>query len=203
VRYGTLDSLPQADVYLSYAQSPRARTMLFVRTDGDAAALAPAVRRAVRELAPDSPVYEVRTLEERTRDAMSFSRFSALLLALFGGVALALATVGVYGVISFAVAQRTREIGVRVALGATRGDVVRMVVGRQGLSLAAAGAALGLAGALAATRVLQSLLYGVTPSDPATFVAIVAVLGAAVLAASWIPARRAAGVDPTVALREG
>ena len=156
---------------------------------------------ALRELAPDVPVYDVRTLEDRLADATAYARFSALLLALFAGVALALAAIGVYGVISFGVSQRTREIGVRVALGASRADVTRLVVG-QGLGLALAGAALGVAAALAATRVLRSLLYGVAPGDPATFAAIVALLVAAVLVASWLPARRAARVQPAEVLRE-
>jgi putative ABC transport system permease protein len=199
VRYATPDEPPAADVYLPYYQSP-SRMMLFVRTPGDPLALADAVRRVVRELAPGAPVFELGTLEARFAESTAFARFGALLLSLFAGVALALATLGVYGVISFATAQRTREIGVRVALGATRRDVVRLVVG-QGLAIAAAGAAAGLAGALASTRALRSLLYEVAPSDPATFAGIVALLALAVAAASWLPARRAAGVAPTEALR--
>jgi predicted permease len=199
VRYATIDAPPEADVYLPYYQSP-SRMMLFVRTSGDPLALAGAVRRVIRELAPGAPIFELGTLEARFAESMAFARFGALLLTLFAGVALALATLGVYGVISFAAAQRTREIGVRVALGATRRDVVRLVV-RQGAALAAVGAAVGLAGALGATRVMQSLLYDVAPSDPATFAGIVVVLALAVVAASWIPARRAAGVAPTEALR--
>jgi putative ABC transport system permease protein len=123
-----------------------------------------------------------------------------VLLAAFAAVALALAALGTYGVISFGVSQRTREIGIRVALGATRGSVLRLVVG-QGIWLAVVGGGLGLVGALVATRVLGSLLYGVAPSDPVTLVSIVAVLSAAVIVASWIPARRAAGVHPVEALR--
>jgi putative ABC transport system permease protein len=199
VRYGTPDAPPSADVYLSYYQTSN-RMMLLVRTAGDPLALTGAVRRVARELAPGAPVFEVGTLETRFADSLAFARFGALLLTLFAAVALALAMLGVYGVISFAAAQRTREIGVRVALGATRGDVVRLVV-RQGVRLAAVGAAVGLAGAVAATRVLRSLLYDVAPSDPATFAAIVALLAGAVLAASWVPARRAAGVAATEALR--
>jgi len=201
-RYGTLDSLPMPDAYLPYAQSPNGRMMLFVRTTGDPLGIAAPVRAALRELAPDVPVYDMKTLDARVADAMSYARFSTVLLALFGAVALALAAIGTYGVIAYGVAQRTREIGVRVALGASRGDVVRLVVG-QGLRVAAVGAAVGLAAALAATRVLRALLYEVAPSDPATFVGIVAVLLVAVVAPSWIPARRAAGIQPTEALREG
>jgi putative ABC transport system permease protein len=131
---------------------------------------------------------------------MGYARFSALLLAAFAVVALALAALGTYGVISFGVSQRTREIGIRVALGATRRSVLRLVV-EQGVWLAAIGGGLGLAGALVATRVLRSLLYGVAPSDPLTLVSIVALLTGAVILASWIPARRAAGVHPVEALR--
>jgi ABC-type antimicrobial peptide transport system permease subunit len=133
---------------------------------------------------------------------MAYARFSALLLALFALVALALATMGTYGVISFAVSQRTREIGVRVALGATRGDILRMVVG-QGVGIAVAGAVCGLVAALGATRVLRSLLFGVAPSDPVTFAAIAALLVGVVVVASWVPARRAASIPPLRALRDG
>src|SRR6476646_7511795 len=132
----------------------------------------------------------MRTMRERAADAMSYARFSTMILALFGLLALALATMGTYGVISFGVAQRTREIGIRVALGASRHELVRMIV-RHGLLLACVGGLVGLVAALAATRVLRSLLYDVVPTDPFTFMAIVAVLVVAVLAASWIPARRA------------
>jgi ABC-type antimicrobial peptide transport system permease subunit len=125
-----------------------------------------------------------------------------MLLAIFAAMALVLAAIGVYGVISFAAGQRTKEIGLRVALGASPGSVVRLVV-RQGLAIAAAGLAAGVAGALLATRFLKSMLYDVAPSDPLTFAGIVAVLAVTVLLASWIPARRAAGVQPMEALREG
>ena len=140
-------------------------------------------------------------MEDRVTGVTAFQRFGATLLGLFAAVALALATLGVYGVVSFGVAQRRRELGVRAALGATRSDLVRLVV-RSGLSIAGAGTALGLLGALVATRVLRSLLFGVAPSDPLTFAGIVGVLGSAVLLASWLPARRAARVMPTEALRE-
>jgi putative ABC transport system permease protein len=139
-------------------------------------------------------------MRERVATAMGYARFSAILLAAFAVVALALAALGTYGVIAFGVSQRTKEIGIRVALGATRSNVLRLVVG-QGIGLALVGGALGLAGALATTRVLRSLLYGVAPSDPATLVAIVALLVVAVIAASWVPARRAASVHPSDALR--
>ena len=200
VRFGTLDSLPEPDVYLSYYQSARGRMMMFVRTAGDSRPLVGAARREVAALAPGVPLYDVRPMRERVADAMGYARFSATLLAAFAVVALALAALGTYGVISFGVSQRTKEIGIRVALGATRGSVLRLIVG-QGVGLAVVGGALGLAGALATTRVLRSLLYGVAPSDPATLVAIVVVLVVAVIVASWLPARRAASVHPADALR--
>jgi predicted lysophospholipase L1 biosynthesis ABC-type transport system permease subunit len=201
VRFGSLDSLPDADVYLSFYQSPYGRMMLFTRTAGDPLDMVPTLRRTIHELAPDVPVYDVQTMSGRTRAATAYARFSALLMSLFGLVALALATLGVYGVVAFAVAQRTREIGIRTALGATRGDVMRLVVG-QSAALAAAGVAIGLTVALAVTGLLRSLLYGVTPNDPTTFAAIIALLALAVFGASWIPARRASRIDPAVALRE-
>jgi putative ABC transport system permease protein len=200
VRFGTLDSLPKPDVYLSYFQSPRGRMMMFVRTPGDPRSLVQAARREIATVAPGVPLYDVRPMQERVADAMAYARFSALLLATFAVVALALAALGTYGVISFGVSQRRKEIGVRVALGATRGDVLRLVVG-QGVGLAIVGGTLGLAGAFATTRVLTSLLYGVEPSDPLTLASIVALLVGAVVVASLIPARRAASVQPADALR--
>jgi putative ABC transport system permease protein len=202
VRFGSLDSVATPDVYLSYYQSPRRGMMLMLRSAGDEKSLSAPARGLIRELLPSSPVYEVRTMRERAADAMRYARFSTIILALFGIVALALATMGTYGVISFGVAQRTREIGIRVALGAQHGELLRLIV-RQGLVLALVGGAIGLVAALAATRVLRSLLYEIVPSDPLTFFAILAVLVLAVLVASWIPARRAATIHPSEALREG
>jgi predicted permease len=200
VRFATLDSPPVPDVYLSYYQSPRGRMMIFVRTAGEPASIIGAARRDIGALVPGVPLYDVRPMRERIADAMAYARFSAILLATFAVVALALAALGTYGVISFGVSQRTKEIGIRVALGATRGSVLRLVVG-QGVGLAVVGGVVGLVGALAATRVLRSLLYGVVPTDPGTLVSIFVLLVVAVLAASWVPARRAAGVEPAEALR--
>jgi putative ABC transport system permease protein len=174
--------------------------MLFVRASGDAAALTADVRRALREVAPRAPAYDVQTLTARAAAGTAPNRFSAELLALFAATALSLAGIGIYGVMSLAVSARTREIGVRIALGADRAHVQRFVVG-DGLVLVMAGAALGIAGALASTRVLRSLLFDLTPSDPPTYIAIVVILGACALAASWLPARRASRVDPVTALR--
>lgn len=203
VRYGGIGQPPVPDVYMSYYQQPMSyRMMLHVRTHGDPAAASEAVRRALREVAPGFPTYDVVTLEGRIRAALGESRFLAQLLSVFAGLALVLATIGTYGVISHAVAQRTREMGVRVALGATKGDVMRLVVG-QGIALAAVGGVVGLGGAAVATRLIRARLYGVEPTDPVTLLCIVVVLILAVLAASWIPARRAAGVPAIQALRGG
>jgi ABC-type antimicrobial peptide transport system permease subunit len=139
-------------------------------------------------------------MNARAAGATAQARFSAQVLALFALSALSLAAIGIYGVMSLAVTARTREIGIRIALGADRGRVQRLVVG-EGVALVGAGAALGVAGALVCTRVLQSLLFDLSPSDPTVYVGIVMLLGAAATAASWVPARRASRVDPVVALR--
>jgi putative ABC transport system permease protein len=200
VRFGTLDSLPGAEVYLPYYQSPRQSMIVYVKTSGDPTGVIGGVRAAVKDVSSGLPVYDVRTLESRVADASAQARFSAILLGLFAAMALVLASLGIYGVISFLVAQRTREIGIRVALGAVRGDVRRMIV-RQGVLLALSGAAVGLVAAFFATKVLATLLYDVTPADPATYGTIVVLIVLAALLASWIPARRATRIDPMEALR--
>jgi predicted permease len=200
VRFGTIDSTARPDVYISYAQSAPARAMLFVRTNGEPTALAPAIRAAVREAAPFSPIFDIRTMDDRVATATGQARFSAVLLGAFAFVALALAVMGIYGVMSFAVAQRTREVGIRVALGADRSNVLALFT-REGVRLAAVGIAIGLGAAFALTRVLRSLLFNVAPDDLGTFVAIAIVAGLAAVLASWIPARRAAALDPVRALK--
>jgi predicted permease len=200
VRYGAPEQDPIPAVYIAALQHGSPRTMVLIRAAADPVALAAAVRREVLALDSDLPIHDVRTLEDRMAAATSRTRFAALLLAVFAGVALLLAGVGIYGVIAYSVSQRTRELGVRMALGARRGDVVRLVVG-QGAALAAAGIAIGLAAALALTRVLTGLLHGVTATDPATFAAISLLLAATAVAASLLPALRATRVDPLVALR--
>jgi putative ABC transport system permease protein len=202
VRYGTIDSTARPDAYISYGQARLPRMMVFVRTAGDPSAFAPAVRQTVRDFAPRNPVFDVRTMESRVSTSTAQARFSATLLTLFAIVALSLAALGVYGVMAFAVAQRTREIGIRVALGADRRRVLGMIL-RDGALLAGAGLIIGLTAALAFTRVLRTMLFGITPSDPRTYVAIAVLLGLVMLVASWIPARRAAAVDPMIALRRG
>lgn len=202
VRFGTIDSLPVSDVYISYAQAYTPRMMIFLRTAGDPLALVAPVRRALTETAPQDPVYDIATMNQRVGAASSQARFSAMLLALFAIVALGLAVMGIYGVMAFGVAQRTREIGIRIALGADRRRVLNMVV-REGVALAAIGTVIGLVAAFALTKLLRTLLFGVTPADPVTYVVIVAVVAAAALLASWIPARHAASIEPTEALRRG
>jgi putative ABC transport system permease protein len=201
VRQFDLAAEPRLQMYLPYAQFewfvPR---QLVVKTDGEPAGLAAAVRKTVWELDRDQPVSDVRTMEEVLSGSVARQRFSTLLLGVFAALALLLAAVGIYGVMSYAVAQRTREIGIRIALGAQAGSVLRLMVG-QGLKLAAAGVALGLVGALLLTRLMSSLLFGVSATDPATLVCISVVLVGVALLASYIPARRAAKVDPLVALR--
>lgn len=201
VRFDAIDSLPGMDAYASLYQSSRPGTMAFLRTIGDPSSLATSSRRVVQDLASDVPVYDARTLASRVADATSRERFSAFLLGLFATAALVLAGIGIYGVVSYTVARRTREIGVRIALGATRGDVLRLIVGR-GAALASVALVVGLGAAVMATRVLRTLLFDVAPTDPGTYLLVVALLVGAALVASWIPARRAATANPADALRD-
>jgi len=194
------------EMFILHEQLPAAaggteRAMyLVLRTTGDPNLLTGAARRAVRELDPALAVPTIRSMEDVMRRSMARQRFTMVLLGVFGGVALTLAAVGIYGLMSFAVRRRTREIGIRMALGATRADVLRLVVG-QGMRLAIYGLAIGLLGALLATRIMSRLLYGVSATDPATFAGIALLLGGIAFFASWIPARRAVATDPTAALR--
>jgi putative ABC transport system permease protein len=191
---------PQPVIYYPALQAPRPYMRLAVRTAGDPLALASAIPQRVRDLDRNLPVYKIATMERNLSDSLMRRRFSMLLLAALAGFALCLAAVGVYSVIAYSVSQRTREIGIRMALGARPGSVHKLIL-RQGLRPVVAGLAAGLAASLAAMRALASLLYGVTASDPPTFLAVAAVLLAISALASTIPARRAARVDPMAALR--
>jgi len=202
VRHAKLDHEGDPEIYVARGHGGMPETLggFAVRTDVDPRSMASTVRDVVQEVDPEQPVFDVRTMEQRIADAASGTRFNATLLGFFGFVALALAGVGVYGVIAYSVAERTHEIGIRVALGASRGDVAGMVMG-QGMVMTLIGSVAGLAGAVFATRFLSSLLYGIQPRDPVTLGAAAMVLGVVALAACWVPARRAMRVDPMVALR--
>jgi putative ABC transport system permease protein len=196
-----LDANPPPEVYVPYERLPVNRSMrVMVRTAGSAAGVAPAVREQVRQIDPTQPVYEFQTLEQALSDSIAPRRFNLFLLGVFAATAVLLATIGIYGVIAYSVAQRTREIGVRMALGAGRMEIAAMVV-RQGMTVAVAGIVVGLGASAALTRVMASLLYDVKPSDAPTFAAVAVLLGLTAMAACGGPALRAASVDPMVALR--
>jgi putative ABC transport system permease protein len=173
---------------------------LAMRTAGDPAAAAPAIRTLLAGVDRDVPPFDVRPLDAALADSIAPRRFNMLLLGVFAASALLLALIGIYGVVAYAVARRTHEIGVRMALGAQRRQVLRMIV-RQGMAIALTGILLGIAAALALMRVLTSLLYEVTPTDPATFAGVAGLLTVTALAACGGPALKAALVDPIVALR--
>jgi len=190
------------EFYLSYLQDPvdwPYRT-LTVRTAGDPLKLVNLVKQAVWSVNRDQPVSNIRTMEQVLAESVAQPRIFTLLLGVFAALALALASVGIYGVVSYSVSQRTHEVGVRLALGAEQFDVLRLVIG-QGMLLTGIGLGIGLAGAMALTRFLSSFLYGVRPTDPITFAAVALVLAVVALLAAYIPARRAMKVDPMVALR--
>jgi len=191
-------------IYLPYEQSPvpflMADMTLVVRTASDPLSAAPDVRRAIESVDPELPLFDVASMEQRVYRSVSEPRLNTALLAIFAALALILATVGIYGVMSYMVTQRTREIGLRMALGAGRGEVLRGVLA-QGARRAIAGIAIGLLGSLILTRFLSTLLFGVRATDPVTFVAVPTLLAAVALLASYIPARRATRIDPMAALR--
>jgi predicted lysophospholipase L1 biosynthesis ABC-type transport system permease subunit len=201
VRSARLDSLAGFTAYVPDAVMPRSAMSLIVRTAGDPALLAGPVRAAVRELMPGQAFLEVVPLRDKVSNAVSTQRLFTVLVTVFGTLALALAAIGLYGVVSYVVRQREREIAVRVALGAPPGRVLGLML-RQGMKPVAVGLVVGLGGALAVTRVLQSLLFEVSATDPLTFAAVAALLTAVALAASWLPSRHAMRVAPAATLRE-
>lgn len=188
------------EIYMPFAQRPWRTINLILRTTGDPRTLIATARHLVASVDKDQPVTDVRTLEEVLAASRTQPRLMMLLLGVFSGVALVLALVGIYGTLSYLVAQRTQEMGIRIALGAGSNDILAMVM-RQGMTITLAGVAIGLALSLVATRLLSSLLYQVSKTDPVTFVGVVIVFALVALLASYIPARRATRVDPTMAMR--
>jgi putative ABC transport system permease protein len=201
VRHSGLDEAPTAQVYTAHEQDPRIFACLVARTAGDPRAMAEPLRRAFWTVDPDQPVWKVRTMEELVSAARGSSRAMATLVGVFAVASVLLAAIGLYGVMSYAVSLRTREIGIRMALGAGGREVMRLVVGR-GVALTAAAVLVGLAGAAALGRVLVTLLFGVTPTDAPTFLLAAALMFTVSLLASYLPARRAARLDPLHALAE-
>jgi predicted permease len=200
IKQYTLDVDSRIAFYFPQTQAVQRGMNVVVRSSADPASLTSAVKAEIRALDPDLPLYDVRTMEQRVDASLATRRFSMTLLGVFAAVALVLATVGVYGVMAYLVNQGTREIGIRIALGATQRGIVGLVV-RRGMTLAFTGVAIGLLGALAVTRLLSSFLFGVRATDPITFVAIAVLLTLVAMLATFIPARRAARIDPMVSLR--
>jgi len=186
--------------YFPYAQTPFGGMTVILKASGDPNQLIAAVRQQVKAIDPDQPIYAVRTMNEIRAESVAPERLNLTLLSIFAGIALVLAIVGIYGVMSYSVTQRTHEIGIRMAIGAQPRDVFRMVIG-QGMMLALIGVAFGLVGAFGLTRLMTTMLFGVAPTDPATFASIAVLLSAVALVACYIPGRRATKVDPVVSLR--
>jgi putative ABC transport system permease protein len=200
VRYRTLTAPSRVEVYWPEAQNPDPGMGLAIRASGDLMRLAPTIQKVVQEIDPDQPIFRVATMRDLMADSLAGRRLAMILLAVFAGLAVLLAAIGTYGVLAYSVAQRTHEIGIRMTLGAERAGVLRMVTS-EGLTLAALGVVMGIAGAFGLTRLIASMLFAVRPGDPVTFVSVSLLLVAVALVASYIPARRAAKVDPMVSLR--
>ncbi len=201
VRHETLQADVHPGMYLPYAQAPtRLPLILLLRGASNPATLASAVRLQVHDLDPQLPVYDVKTMNQVLSAAVARPRFVTFLMTAFAGIAVLLAVVGIYGVMSYTVAQSTRELGIRMALGAQRRSILKLVIGR-GLTLTLLGICIGLVGALGLTRLMASLLFGVTATDAMTFIGVPAILIVVTLLACYLPARRATRVDPMVALR--
>jgi putative ABC transport system permease protein len=197
-----LDRAPEEELYLPMLSSAQLSTTWLVRSTTDPKVMEGQIRALLRAMDPEQPVDNFRTLAEVRSAALAAPRLTATLLGLFGALALAITAAGIAGVVAFSVNQRTQEFGIRMALGARPGNVLAMVLG-QGLKLVLAGLAIGLAGSLVLTQVLTTLLFGIEPTDGLTYVAVSAVLVAVAAAACFVPAHRAASVDPIVALRVG
>ncbi|MFZ0819133.1 MAG: ABC transporter permease [Candidatus Acidiferrales bacterium] len=200
VKQDSLDSNPRIAFYVPQTQYPVGGLTIVVQTNAAPAALVPSVRDEIRAVDSDLPMYDVRTMQQRVSESLARRRFAMALLGVFATLALVLAVIGVYGVIAYLVSQGKREIGIRIALGATKQNILALIV-RQGMLLALAGCGIGLAVAFALTRLMRSLLFGVSATDALTFTAIPAVLILAALLASYIPARRATRIDPLISIR--
>ena len=200
IREGALNKEPEPAIYWAHPRVPYSGMAIVVRASGDAARFGAAVQREIRAIDPEQPVADVRTMEQVISKSIARPRFNTLLLSIFAAVALVLASVGLYGVMNYSATQRTHEVGIRMALGATRADIMRLVVGN-GMLLTLIGIGIGVAASLLLTRVMASLLFGVTATDVPTFLGVSAVLAAVALVANYIPARRATRVDPVIALR--
>jgi putative ABC transport system permease protein len=198
-----LSEPPAPEFYQSYRQfiGPALGAMIVARTRGDPARLAQALTQAIHRIYPDQPVPDVRTMEARVASSMADTRLYSILLGSFAAIALVLTVIGIYGVLAYAVGHRTREFAIRMAIGATRADVVRAVM-RGGMGLILAGSALGLTVAFMLRRYVASLVFGVSPADPATFAGAIAVMASVALIACYVPAWRATSIDPNAALRE-
>jgi putative ABC transport system permease protein len=199
-KHVSLREEPPPYIYLPHRQFPRPGMTLVVRASNDPKGLIGVVQKETHALDSELPVFEIRTLDQYLASSVAEPKFSAMLIGLFAGLALILSCIGLYGVMSYAVAQRTRELGIRMALGAQRRDVLRLVI-RQGIGLTLLGAAIGVAIAVALTRMMKSWLFGVSPTDPLTFAVAALLLTIVALLSCWVPARRAAKVDPITALR--
>jgi putative ABC transport system permease protein len=197
---GSLIDTKSPGVYVTFDQSPTNDLNMVLRASLDPRMLTSAIHAAVRAVDKDQAIADLETLEQIKSGTVSSDRMQTMLLAIFAALALLLAAIGIYGVISYSVTQRTHELGIRAALGASRGSLLGMVI-RRGMQLTLIGLAIGVAGALALTRLLASLLFGISPRDPVTLIVVAAVLSTVALLACYIPARRAAGIDPLVALR--
>jgi putative ABC transport system permease protein len=186
--------------YFPYLQIPNGGMTVIVKGSSDPTQLISSVRQQVKAIDPDQPIYNIRTMDEIRAESVAPERLNLTLLSIFAGLALVLAIVGIYGVMSYAVTQRTHEIGIRMAIGAQTWDVFRMIL-RQGMTMALIGVGLGLIGAFALTRLMTTMLFGVAPTDPLTFTVIAVLLTAVALLACYLPGRRATKVDPVVSLR--
>ncbi|HEX8764242.1 MAG TPA: FtsX-like permease family protein, partial [Candidatus Acidoferrum sp.] len=200
VRQMGLDTPGEPTVYWPHPELVYSGMTILVRTSNDPLALVSAARNELQQMDPEQPMAAVATMEQLLGDSLSRSRFTMLLLAIFAAIALLLASVGIYGVIAYGVTERTQEFGIRIALGAERRDVLRLVLG-QGARLTLLGIGLGAVFALLLTKFLATLLYGITPTDPLTFAGVSCLLAFVALAACYVPAQRATCVDPIEALR--